>query len=310
MLEDAVHRQQAHVDSIFDQICASFVAATNTADKLAHEGGLWPRMSPTTMLQHLSGLENIPSEWKSTFFQYGIALSQLQYYRRLVAIPGSGSTLLKELLNCGHIGWEVEDYPEWLLFEIENNLLIRPAQAQIAKEMLAPSTGKNSIMQLNMGEGKSSIIVPIVAATLAKRQLLPRVIVLPALATQMFHILRHKLGGLLNCKVVSLPFSRSFRLSPAEADTIGTIYKDCLSDKCVVLCQPEHLLSFDLLGIEKSIANMQTTGKGMFSNRVFLSLAPQWVHQSGSDPACINHDPSFRIITFKLDIGIDKFLAT
>lgn len=108
-------------------------------------------------------------------------------------------------------------------------------------------------MQLNMGEGKSSFIVPIVAATLANGRHLPRVIVLPALAAQMFHILRRKLGGLLNRPIDSIPFSRSVQLSHTEAFTVRTIYQNCLRDKCFVLCQPEHILSFYLMGIEKSL---------------------------------------------------------
>jgi hypothetical protein len=77
----------------------------------------------------------------------------------VLALSGAGSEFQRELLNHGHIGWKPEEYPEWMLFEIENNLLIRPTQAQIAKETLAPSARANCAMQLNMGDGKSSVIV-------------------------------------------------------------------------------------------------------------------------------------------------------
>ncbi|KAH8699393.1 hypothetical protein GQ44DRAFT_632794 [Phaeosphaeriaceae sp. PMI808] len=256
-LRDAADRSEAHVSSIFDAICASFINQASLADRLAYDASAWPRLSPTALLQHLSCSNTISSEWKNVLLQYGISLSKLQYYRRLLSIPGNGSEFLKELMNSGHVGWDPEQYPEWLLFEIENNLLIRPAQAQIAKEMLQPSCGGNCIMQLNMGEGKSSVIVPIVVATLSKGQQLPRVIVLPALAAQMFHILRQKLGGILNHRVVAMPFSRSVQLSADQADTIQRLYQRLLQEKCVVLCQPEHVLSFDLMGIEKSLGDRQ-----------------------------------------------------
>jgi hypothetical protein len=63
--------------------------------------------------------------------------------------------------------------------------------------MIAPQSGSNTIMQLNMGLGKSSVIVPIVAATLANGKMLSRVVVLRALFEQMFVLLKSRLGGLI-----------------------------------------------------------------------------------------------------------------
>jgi len=257
VLEDAANRSKAHMLSTFDAICASFVSEASLADRLAYDASVWPRLSPTALLCHLSCSETISPGWKKSLIQYGLSLTKFQYYRRSIAVLGNGTEFLKELMNGGHVGWDPERYPEWLIFEIENNLLIRPAQAQIAKEMLKPSLGGNRVMQLNMGEGKSSVIVPIVAATLAKGRHIPRVIVLPALAAQMFHILRQKLGGMLNHQVVGMPFSRSVQLSPDEAGTMQRLYEKFLREKSVILCQPEHVLSFDLMGIEKSLGDAQ-----------------------------------------------------
>lgn len=44
--------------------------------------------------------------------------------------------------------------------------------------MIQPLDGKHSVMQLNMGEGKTSVIVPIVAAELANGEQLCTVTVL------------------------------------------------------------------------------------------------------------------------------------
>jgi hypothetical protein len=41
--------------------------------------------------------------------------------------------------------------------ELESNLLICQVRAEIATEMLRPRTGKNSVMQLNTGDRKSSV---------------------------------------------------------------------------------------------------------------------------------------------------------
>jgi hypothetical protein len=47
---------------------------------------------------------------------------------------------------------------------------VRPVQATIAEQMIQPPNAKNTVMQLNMGEGKSSTICPIVAAALADKE--------------------------------------------------------------------------------------------------------------------------------------------
>jgi hypothetical protein len=92
--------------------------------------------------------------------------------------------------------------------------------------MIAPQSGSNSIMQLNMGLGKSSVIVPIVAATLADRSKLARVIVLKSLSEQMFQLLVSKLGGLIGRRIYRLPISRS--LTPSTHISLLTHFLEDL----------------------------------------------------------------------------------
>jgi hypothetical protein len=61
--------------------------------------------------------------------------------------------------------------------EVENGIMIRENQQQIVTEIVEQSVGTNKVMQLNMGEGKSSVVVPILASALAKASCLMRVIV-------------------------------------------------------------------------------------------------------------------------------------
>jgi hypothetical protein len=74
--------------------------------------------------------------------------------------PEYRAELERELGNTGRVGWGAMSHPDWLLIELESNLLVRQVQAEIASEMLAPSSGKNAVVQLNMGEGKSSVRKP------------------------------------------------------------------------------------------------------------------------------------------------------
>eukprot|EP00882_Tetradesmus_deserticola_P023299 GHRQ01025352.1.p1 GENE.GHRQ01025352.1~~GHRQ01025352.1.p1 ORF type:complete len:119 (-),score=47.40 GHRQ01025352.1:254-610(-) len=65
---------------------------------------------------------------------------------------------LQELLV--HRTWDPAAHPKWLVFEVEGQLQIRPAQYDIAQHLLA---NPGAIMQLNMGEGKTRVILPMLA---------------------------------------------------------------------------------------------------------------------------------------------------
>ena len=105
-------------------------------------------------------------------------------------------------------------------------------------------------MQLNMGEGKSSVIVPIVVAVLANGDQLVRVIVPKALMAQMFHILVDRLGGLTNRRVYFVPFSRSLKVDHQKIDALVQIMSECMKERGVMVVQPEHVLSLKLVSVE------------------------------------------------------------
>lgn len=116
--------------------------------------------------------------------------------------------------------------------------------------MIVPSGNHNSIMQLCMGEGKTSVIVPIVAASLADGTKLVRVVVLKPLSGQMFQTLVQKLGGLVNRRIFFMPFSRGIAMGKEEITVVKRLYEDCMQSGGILLVQPEHILSFKLLGLE------------------------------------------------------------
>jgi hypothetical protein len=56
--------------------------------------------------------------------------------------------------------WEPHRHPQWLVFEAEGQLQIRPAQHSIAQHLMKHP---GAIAQLNMGEGKTRVILPMLA---------------------------------------------------------------------------------------------------------------------------------------------------
>lgn len=71
--------------------------------------------------------------------------------------------------------------------------MIREVQEDITREVTRMS--ENAVLQLDTGEGKSAIIVPNTAITLADGTRLVRVMVPKPQAKQMFQMLVSKLGG-------------------------------------------------------------------------------------------------------------------
>jgi hypothetical protein len=225
---------------------------------MASKAGLWPRVSPMLLLQQLAtnSTDRLSPEWQAVLVTYGIAITMFQRLERLLRLAPSNlhdkisSDFFKELENTGHQNWEPLERSDWLLIEIENNFLIRPVQAEIAKSMITPPENHNSIMQLCMGEGKTSVIVPIVAAALANGTRLVRVVVLKPLSGQMFQTLVQKLGGLVNRRIFFMPFYRGAAMGKEEITMVRRLYDDCMKSGGILMVQPEHILSFKLLGLE------------------------------------------------------------
>lgn len=270
-MERARHDVEYNYRSICDYLQAGSYNLAQTAQML-------PRLSTASLLSYLTNSKflQLPPRWKVSLVEYGISITILQHAIRLLLVADTGTELLRELENLGHKNWEPMEHPEWLLFEIENGILIRDEQAKIAREMISPSSGLNSVMQLNMGQGKSSVIVPITAASLADSTQLVRVIVLKPLAMQMFQLLAKKLGGLLNRRVFYMPISRSLALNATKARQIHDLYETCMKMGGILLIQPEHILSFELMGLERLLAEDMELGRVMINTQ-------EWLHSKSRD---------------------------
>ena len=74
--------------------------------------------------------------------------------------------------------------------------------------------------------------------------------VLKPLARQMFHLLCRTLSGLTNRRIFYIPIDRSLRPDPALAKEIHNLLEKCMDAGGILLCQPEHILSFKLMALE------------------------------------------------------------
>ncbi|KAI1674179.1 DUF3638 containing protein [Pyrenophora tritici-repentis] len=260
---------------LFDDMTSLLQRFVQSGDEFAAKICQSPRICPIFWLRQLNRdcFDMLTENWKQVVIRYGLAVTELHRARRLLALSSHPQEFAEELRNRGHQNWDPMEFPETLLLEAESGLLVREVQEEIAKQMRCPPNYANSVMQLNMGEGKSSVIVQIIAAFLAQgdfEKRLVRVIVAKSQSRQMFQMLVSKLGGLLNRRIYHMPFSRALKLSSSEADAIGEIYQECRANRGILLVQTEHILSFKLMGIECLLNGQADVGKSLLRTQRFF----------------------------------------
>jgi hypothetical protein len=147
--------------------------------------------------------------------------------------------------ECLGNDWSRDAYPEWALFEIEQNMCIRDIQAELAYFVLDVSPVHQET-QLTMGEGKTSVIFPISALTAADGTKLVRLIVLSSLYPTNLADLKQKLGGLLQRRVFTLPIQRITKISADTATQILAMLEECMRERGVLIMTPDSILSLQL----------------------------------------------------------------
>ncbi|KAH7024585.1 uncharacterized protein B0I36DRAFT_416058 [Microdochium trichocladiopsis] len=285
ILESHLAACQNHVDSLYDRMTQAMTNDVADTYQL-------PRLSPVLLLERLNRKHwaSLSEDWKKILIEYGVGLTRLQRAQRL--LRARGAALVKELQNDGHANWDPAEHPEWLLLEIEGSILIRGVQVDIATHMQSPAHGKNAVMQLNMGEGKSSVIVPMLVTSLADGNNLMRVIVAKPQSKQMVHMLVSKLGGLVDRQVFHLPFSRAIKVGQPEINAIKELLSRCRDQGGVLLVQPEHILSFQLMGIEHKISQKHRTSDQLLQLHDFMRRHSRDVVDESDE----NFSPKFELV--------------
>ena len=282
LIKHYMHCRVKYMDSLA-ALKQSLGPTTNPLQQALSRSGQWPPITADYLLQCLSSTSpiSLPARWKKCLISLALLLLDLQHSRRLVryALDGLEEEFFQELENKGCDGWNPEEYPDWLLIQvcifvstclslqksfclrqIQGNFLIRRVQAEIAMEIISPQSGENTVIQVNMGEGKSSVIIPIAAAALADGNQLVRVVVPKELTVQMFELLTSRLGGLANKPIYHLPFSRapeydslSGNVISLQTDDLRKAMSRCMAERGILLVQPEHIMSLKLISVTEQI---------------------------------------------------------
>lgn len=236
------------------------IAPETAAERMLEDALLWPQFNKQSLLGQLCPQKfcTLEDEWKQCFVSVARDITSVQRLARILHHLSRNDIMAArdEIQHYTAPEWSPYEYPSWLLLEIENDITIRSLQVRVALEMMQSSSNANSVLQLNMGEGKSSIIIPMLVAACADGKRLVRAIVLKSLLRQTTQLLSQRLGGLLNQKVYHTPFSRQTGLDGGVVEDLQAIYEDCKKHSGVLVALPEHILSFRLMGREKFSSNV------------------------------------------------------
>ncbi|KAG1750414.1 uncharacterized protein EDB91DRAFT_1243991 [Suillus paluster] len=266
------------------------LAPSGLAEESMFNSGQWPRITVTFLLGLLASTSKTPlcNSWRVPLTNFAHIILRLQRSQRLLklksAAGGDSEEFVKELANDGYLAVDgTQKFLDWLLIQVENRFLIRRMQASVAIEMISPSSSNNTALQLHMGEGKSSVIVPICCAALADRSNVVRVIVLKPLAAQMFHLLVERLSGLTNRRIFHLPFSCSLPITSDHAKTIRSLFDECKDVGGILIAQPDHILSFKLMTVEHQLPPANMVGQPSIGLATTLLDSQRWLDMHTRD---------------------------
>ena len=241
--------------------------------------GLAQRLTPTNLISHFHSIWSKKIDRQLSFLSNeqctllgGLMVNwvvEQQIERALHLITNNKHDEFKhELSNIPHTNWIPSDYLPWLILELEMNLTIRPIQVDVAQHMMQR---KNLVMQLNMGEGKTSVIIPMLALSLCSSSTsLVRIIVLKSLFPTNYQSLKLKLGGLLNRRLFPFVCRRDMNFTIEQIHMISQRFQQGLHRCDIVLVSPEDILSFDLLTIDKCRRQDFETSRSMLTVQRWL----------------------------------------
>ncbi|KAJ3130146.1 hypothetical protein HK100_008218 [Physocladia obscura] len=197
-----------------------------------------------------------------TLLQIVVFEERLTRIHRLIT-ANNIPALLKEIFVRE---WSVENNPTWLVFEVEGELQIRPNQYSVARQLI---NNPRSIVQLNMGEGKTRVIIPMIVSKcisesqnesnlVPKQSLVIRVNVL----TQLFqeageHLHSTLTASALGIKFCEFPFHRQIPLNLEKVEIMEELITIMQQNSGFILSAPEHQLSLKLKQQESAKSNLK-----------------------------------------------------
>ncbi|TMW55348.1 hypothetical protein Poli38472_013239 [Pythium oligandrum] len=177
--------------------------------------------------------------------------------------------------------WKSDEHPYWLAFEVEGRLQIRTEQYVVAQHLI-DNTG--SVCQLNMGRGKTRVILPMLFLyfNYRKRGRVVRAHFLGPLLSETRQFMHRVLSaGVLRLPFVEQPFERKTELTRKDISRMIEAVEDIKRSGGLQVVASEHRLSLDLARLDI------------------------WRRSSSNDNRCPNNDTSTSTLS-ELDLLLDE----
>ena len=160
---DGIRLARDNVRTIVDHIKQE-LAAHHPQAKWLQLVDLWPIVTVTDLLTELRSTSGTTfgNGTKETLVKLGVAVTKQQQLLRIQDAQKRNKDQQQhsELANLvGHTNWDPLEFTDWLLLEIDGDVMLREEQVQVALATISPASGQNSVLQLLMGKGKTSCIL-------------------------------------------------------------------------------------------------------------------------------------------------------
>ncbi|ORX33848.1 hypothetical protein BD324DRAFT_205608 [Kockovaella imperatae] len=257
VVESKIVLAREHASKIFQDLRRAVLKAHPHVQWLV-DGNLFSDIaSPATILPLLRQQSDIGmgAPFKQFLTTYGLALTELQRLQRILHTlkQGNRKAAYEEITHAGHENWDPMQHQDWLSIELDCNILIRPTQVDVARAIISPRSGRNSLLQMNMGQGKTSVIMPMVVAELADGESLVRITVPKPLVIQTAQVTQSRIGGLVGRSIAHIPFSRRTSTTQGMLEVYESLHRAARDSRGILLTTTDHLLSFKLRGWQRLI---------------------------------------------------------
>ncbi|TYZ59387.1 hypothetical protein PybrP1_001605 [[Pythium] brassicae (nom. inval.)] len=152
--------------------------------------------------------------------------------------------------------WDSRKYPFWLAFEVEGRLQIRHEQFEVARFLIE---SRGSVCQLNMGRGKTRVILPMLFLYFSHRRQDDRLVrahFLTPLLSETRHFMHQNLAAsaTLRLNFAELPFHRNVALDDERAAVMRDVVSEANECGKFLVVAPEHRMSLELKRLELQAA--------------------------------------------------------
>jgi hypothetical protein len=152
-LENEIRQAREACNSMLQDICEALETDDCRAKWLKH-ANLWPSLSKIGLLAELSSTSgtNFGTGTQEALVEWGVQITVLQRLLRIqdASRKNKQQVLHDERINIGHTNWSPQKHVDWLLLEIDSNLLLRVEQVEVANATISPESCENSVVQLLM----------------------------------------------------------------------------------------------------------------------------------------------------------------